>query len=185
MKRAALPLTFLLAGLLLQGCTWIRNWGDPEPGDPAPLVEFEPSLEVRKVWSTSIGDGMGKQGLSMGPVFSSGMLYAADYEGVLVAVEGDSGRKAWDLKTKQPFSGGPGLDSERLYMGTVDGRVIAYDRNGGAELWNFENSNMWFGTNNQRRMTITSNASRCSTLVSTCNSPASKSESCAPVWDSA
>lgn len=136
MKRAALPLTFLLAGLLLQGCSWIRSWGDPEPGDPAPLVEFEPSLEVRKVWSTSIGDGMGKQGLSMGPVFSSGALYAADYEGVLVAVEAESGRKAWELKTKQAFSGGPGLDNDRLYMGTIDGRVIAYDRDGGAELWN-------------------------------------------------
>jgi outer membrane protein assembly factor BamB len=135
-KRAALPLTILLASLLLHGCTWIRSWGDPEPGDPAPLVEFESSLEVRKVWSTSIGDGMGKQGLSMGPAFSSGLLYAADHEGVLVAVDAESGRKAWQLKTKQAFSGGPGLDSDRLYMGTIDGRVIAYDRNGGAELWN-------------------------------------------------
>ena len=136
MTRAALPLTILLASLLLHGCTWIRSWGDPEPGDPAPLVEFESSLEVRKVWSTSIGDGMGKQGLSMGPAFSSGLLYAADHEGVLVAVDAESGRKAWQLKTKQAFSGGPGLDSDRLYMGTIDGRVIAYDRNGGAELWN-------------------------------------------------
>lgn len=136
MKRAALPLTILLTALLLQGCSWIRSWGDPEPGDPAPLIEFEPSLEVRKVWSTSIGDGMGKQGLSMAPVFSSGVLYAADYEGMLVAVDASSGRKVWDLKTGQPFSGGPGLDNERLYMGTIDGRVIAYDRNSGAELWN-------------------------------------------------
>jgi outer membrane protein assembly factor BamB len=135
-KRAALPLTILLTALLLQGCSWIRSWGDPEPGDPAPLIEFEPSLEVRKVWSTSIGDGMGKQGLSMAPVFSSGVLYAADYEGMLVAVDASSGRKVWDLKTGQPFSGGPGLDNERLYMGTIDGRVIAYDRNSGAELWN-------------------------------------------------
>jgi outer membrane protein assembly factor BamB len=119
--RAALPLTILLASLLLHGCTWIRSWGDPEPGDPAPLVEFESSLEVRKVWSTSIGDGMGKQGLSMGPAFSSGLLYAADHEGVLVAVDAESGRKAWQLKTKQAFSGGPGLDSE---LDAVSGRRL-------------------------------------------------------------
>jgi outer membrane protein assembly factor BamB len=135
-KRAALPLTFLLAVLLVQGCSWIRSWGDPEPGDPAPLVEFESSVQVRKIWSTSIGDGMGKQGLSMGPRFSSGILYVADHEGVLVAVDAESGRKIWDLKTKQAFSGGPGLDNDNIYMGTIDGRVIAYDRNGGAELWN-------------------------------------------------
>jgi outer membrane protein assembly factor BamB len=129
-------LALILATVLLQGCSWIRSWGDPEPGDPAPLVEFEESLEVRKVWSTGVGDGMGKQGLSMAPVYSSGVLVAADYEGRLAVVDAETGRKNWELKTKQPFSGGPGLDSDRIYMGTIDGRVIAYDRAGGAELWN-------------------------------------------------
>jgi outer membrane protein assembly factor BamB len=126
----------VLTLVLLQGCSWIRSWGDPEPGDPAPLVEFEESLKVRKVWKTSIGDGMGKQGLSMAPVYSSGVLYAADYEGRLAAVDAESGRMKWVLKTKQAFSGGPGFDDEKLYMGTIDGRVIAYERAGGAELWN-------------------------------------------------
>jgi len=135
-KRALIPLLLLGAVLLLQGCSWVRGWGDPEPGDPAPLVEFESSLKVKQIWSTGIGDGMGKQGLSMGPVFSNGLLYAADYEGRLVAVDAESGRKVWELDTEQTFSGGPGLDNERLLMGTIDGRVIAYDRNGGAELWN-------------------------------------------------
>jgi outer membrane protein assembly factor BamB len=129
-------LALALTLVLLQGCSWIRSWGDPEPGDPAPLVEFEESLEVRKVWKTSIGDGMGKQGLSMAPVYSSGVLYAADYEGRLAAVDAESGGMKWVLKTKQAFSGGPGLDDENLYMGTIDGRVIAYERAGGAELWN-------------------------------------------------
>lgn len=126
----------LLTGLFLSGCSWIKSWGDEEPGDPAHLVEFETSLNVKKIWSTSVGDGMGKQGISMGPIFSSGKLYTADYEGKLVAVDAETGRKDWELKTEQPFSGGPGLDDDHIYMGTIDGRVIAYDRNGGAELWN-------------------------------------------------
>jgi len=126
----------ILGVLLLPGCGWFRSWSDPEPGDPAPLVEFEESLEVRKIWSTNVGDGMGKQGLSMGPAYDSGVLYAADYEGRLVAVDAETGSRNWALKTKQPFSGGPGLDAGHLYMGTIEGRVIAYDRAGGAELWN-------------------------------------------------
>lgn len=129
-------MAFLLASLALQGCSWIKSWGDEEPGDPAPLVEFKPSLKVKEIWSTNIGDGMGKQGISMGPQFSSGTLYAADYEGKLVAVNAETGSKHWELKTKQPFSGGPGVDQDHVYMGTIDGRVIAYDRDGGAELWN-------------------------------------------------
>jgi len=129
-------IALLLAGLFLQGCSWIKSWGDEEPGDPAPLVEFKPSLKVSKIWSTNIGDGMGKQGISMGPRFSSGTIYAADYQGRLVAVNADTGRKNWELKTEQPFSGGPGVDADQIYMGTIDGRVIAYERNGGTELWN-------------------------------------------------
>jgi outer membrane protein assembly factor BamB len=120
----------------LHGCSWIRSWGEPEPGDPAPLVKFEPSLEVRRIWSTDVGDGMGKHGLSMAPVYLSGVLYTADHEGRLVAVDAESGRKLMELKTEQPFSGGPGLDEDHLFMGTIDGRVIAYDRGTGAELWN-------------------------------------------------
>lgn len=134
MKR--LLIVFLLSGLFLQGCSWIKSWGDDEAGAPAPLVDFEASLKVQKVWSTKIGDGMGKQGLSMGPRYSSGVLYAADYKGKLIAVNAETGGKYWELKTEQPFSGGPGLDDDQIYMGTIDGRVIAYDRNGGTELWN-------------------------------------------------
>ena len=57
-----LLLTALLPLFLLQGC---KSWGQPEPGDPAPLVEFEPTVKVKRVWSTSVGDGMGKAGISM------------------------------------------------------------------------------------------------------------------------
>lgn len=134
MKRILITLFF--SGLVLQGCSWIKSWGDDEPGEPAPLVEFEPSVKVEKIWSTNIGDGMGKKGLSMSPRYSSGALFAADHKGRLISVDADSGRKNWELKTDQPFSGGPGLDDDHIYMGTIDGRVVAYDRNGGSELWN-------------------------------------------------
>jgi len=131
-----LLLTTLLVALVLPGCSWIRGWGEDDPGDPAPLVKFDSTLKVGKVWSTQVGDGMGKQGLTMGPFYSSGTLFAADYEGRLLSVNADSGRKNWELKTRQPFSGGPGIDDTHIYMGTIDGRVVAFDRNNGDELWN-------------------------------------------------
>jgi outer membrane protein assembly factor BamB len=131
-----LLVAFIVIALLLQGCSWIESWGDDEPNAPAPLVEFETSLKVQKVWSVKVGDGMGKQGLSMAPRYSSGTVFTADHEGRLVSVDADTGRKNWELKTDQPFSGGPGVDDRQIYMGTIDGRIIAYDRNSGTELWN-------------------------------------------------
>jgi len=131
-----LLLTLFVAALVLPGCSWIKSWGDEEPTDPAPLVDFEATVKVGKSWSTSVGDGMGKQGLSMGPAYSSGTLFVADYEGRLASINAESGRKNWELKTEQPFSGGPGVDESRLFMGTIDGRVVSFDRNNGTELWN-------------------------------------------------
>ena len=131
-----LLLASLMVVLALPGCSWIRGWGEDDPGDPAPLVEFETTLKVKKIWSTQVGNGMGKHGLTMGPFYSSGTLFAADHEGRLLSVNAENGRKNWELKTKQSFSGGPGIDESHIYMGTIDGRVIAFDRSNGDELWN-------------------------------------------------
>jgi outer membrane protein assembly factor BamB len=129
------PLLLLACVLAVNGCSWIKSWGDEDPGDPAELVDFEPRIKVGKVWSTSIGDGMGKQGLAMAPVFSSGTIFAADYKGVLAAIDAETGNKKWQLKTDLPFSGGPGVDANIVVMGTIDGNVIAFDRNNGGQLW--------------------------------------------------
>lgn len=125
----------VLSLLMLQGCNWFRSWGDPEPGDPAPLVEFKPTVKVKKVWSTSVGDGMGKAGVSMPPIYVDGTIYAADSEGRLAAVNADNGKIIWEIKTKQPFSGGPSVGESLLVMGTLDGTVLAFDPANGNERW--------------------------------------------------
>lgn len=125
----------LSVSLLLPGCAWIRGWGDPEPGEPSELVKFDQTLKVKKVWSTSVGDGLGKQGIGIAPLYSSGKLYAADYEGRLTAVDAETGNKLWQQKTDLPFSGGPGLEGNLLVMGTIDGQVQAFNADTGSSLW--------------------------------------------------
>lgn len=129
-------LTAALLLLLLQGCSWFKNWGkDDDPGAPAELVEFEPTLATRELWSQSIGDGIGKGGPQLRPVYLDGMLYAADHKGRLMALDADSGRVRWELKTELPLSGGPGVDASYVYVGTENGEVHALDRNDGSLLW--------------------------------------------------
>lgn len=123
------------ASLVLPGCAWIRGWGDPEPGEPAELVKIENPIKVRKVWSTSVGDGTGKEGSGIAPVYLSGTLYAADFKGRIAAVDAETGNKIWQKKTDLPFSGGPGLDGTLLVMGTIDGQVQAFNAETGTELW--------------------------------------------------
>lgn len=126
----------LAALFLLNGCSWIKSWGDDDdPDDPAELVEFEPTLKVGKVWSTDIGKGLDKAGRQLRPAYSSGSLFAADYKGLLMAIDAESGRKQWEIKTKLPFTGGPGISDNLLLMGTQDGEVFAFDASTGTQLW--------------------------------------------------
>lgn len=126
----------LAALLLLNGCSWIKSWGDDDdPNEPAELVEFEPSLKVGKAWSVGIGKGLDKAGRQLRPAYSSGSLYAADYKGLLVAIDADSGRKLWEIKTNLPFTGGPGISDNLLLMGTENGEVFAFDASTGTQLW--------------------------------------------------
>ena len=126
----------LAALLLLNGCSWIKSWGQGDDADaPAELVEFEPTLKVGKVWSTGVGSGLDKAGRQLWPAYSSGTLYAADYKGQLMAIDAGNGRKLWEVKTKLPFTGGPGISAGLLLMGTQDGEVYAFDATSGTQLW--------------------------------------------------
>lgn len=126
----------LAALLLLNGCSWIKSWGDDdEPDAPAKLVDFEPTLKVGKAWSTDVGKGLDKAGRQIRPSYSSGSLYAADYKGLLVAIDAGNGRKRWEIKTDLPFTGGPGVSGNLLLMGTENGEVFAFDASTGTQLW--------------------------------------------------
>jgi len=126
----------LAALLLLNGCSWIKSWGgDEDPEDPVALVDFEPTLEVGKVWSTKAGSGLDKAGRQLRPVYSSGSLYGADHKGQLMAIDANSGNKRWEIKTKLPFTGGPGISDNLLLMGTQDGEVFAFDATTGTQRW--------------------------------------------------
>jgi len=126
----------LAALLLLNGCSWIKSWGDgDDPDAPAELVDFEPTLNVGKVWSTGVGKGLDKAGRQLRPAYSSGSLYAADYKGLLMAIDANSGSKRWEIKTKLPFTGGPGISGNLLLMGTENGEVFAFDASTGTQRW--------------------------------------------------
>lgn len=126
---------FVAFSLLLPGCAWVRSWGDPEPGEPAELVKFDETLKVRKVWSTSVGDGVGKKGVGIKPVYVSGTLYAADHKGRISAISAENGNRLWENKTDLPFSSPPGVNGPLLVIGTIDGQVQAFSADSGSELW--------------------------------------------------
>jgi len=130
-------LASLMASLLLPGCTTIKGWfkGEPKPGEPKELVEFEPTLKTDKLWSVDVGDGIKRGAQQLHPVARNGRLFMADYKGELIAVDADSGKRLWQIKTKLPFSGGPGVSDALVLVGTEDGEIHAFQADTGTPVW--------------------------------------------------
>jgi outer membrane protein assembly factor BamB len=157
--RHLLLLPLLVATVALSGCgLWnkiFRHGENVQP--PRPLEEFTPSLQVRKLWSTRIGDGAGRSGIRLQPTFADGRLYLISSDGKIEALDAATGKSLWKQSTrmgngiwpfkhKKPgpdarYAGGPSVLGNLLVVGTLDGHVYAMDSATGKELWSAEVDN--------------------------------------------
>lgn len=99
---------------------------------PAKLVEFQPSLELRVAWRASVGEA-GRYIFT--PAIHQDSVYAAGSRGTLVRLDAKSGKVVWRVDTRAPLSGGVGVGAGMVMVGTAKGVVLAYDLEGKA-LWN-------------------------------------------------
>lgn len=102
---------------------------------PTPLVEFETTVAVDKLWSDSIGDGAAATGAALVPAIAAGRAFFASSDGRIAAFDAGSGRRLWQVEAEVAFGGGPGASESLVVAGTLDGEVIAFDAESGSELW--------------------------------------------------
>ncbi|VAX10695.1 Outer membrane beta-barrel assembly protein BamB [hydrothermal vent metagenome] len=129
--------------LLLAGCgsyetiTSPSKWFETEDNidPPAELVVLKDDVEVRTLWSTSVGKGTKGQRLELAPHVSNDMVYVADSRGNVVALNTASGDLVWEVDTELPLSGGPGAGVGLVLVGSRDGDVVALDAASGKEKW--------------------------------------------------
>src|SRR5882672_9893784 len=129
--RSLLPLG-LAALLITAGCS-----KDKDVELPAVLVKFPAKLPVRKLWGEGVGGGK-KQTvlrLGLGPAIDNGVVFAASYQGEVLAAALDTGRPVWVKKLKIPLSAGPGVGAGLAVVGSSKGTVVALDEATGRELW--------------------------------------------------
>ena len=141
MKKNTVFLLSLFLIVTLNGCSTVKDrvsgfWaGDDNEVVIEPLVEIEQAIDIKKIWSTRVGDGTDGFYLKLSPVAGEGVIFAAERDGEVIALEIESGKQHWKTKTKKPLSGGPGHGEGRVLVGTRDGEVIALSDEDGEILW--------------------------------------------------
>lgn len=125
----------LLALLLaaVSGCGWFG--GEEKEDAPAALVDFEPTIRVRKAWSAGVGDGNEVLRLGLVPASDGSRIYAADNDGRVAAFDAERGKRLWRRNTRLPLAGGPAVGAGLLAVGSSDGYVVALRSEDGAEQW--------------------------------------------------
>ena len=113
---------FLIVALLslLAGCSTLKGWftmdSDEAANQPAPLEDIVQEVDIKKIWSTSIGSGQGKGYNYISPMIEGQVLYVASNDGLVVALDKNSGKKIWKEDLDRPISGGIGVGSGTLVV---------------------------------------------------------------------
>lgn len=78
-----------------------------------------------------------------GPVLSSpaiadGVVFFGSEDGLLYAVDQQTGQQKWKFQTKGAVSSSPAVENGVVYFGSFDGRFYALDANSGSLKWQFQ-----------------------------------------------
>ncbi len=124
--RFAFAAPLFILGVFLQGCSLqplIKEFSAPE----GPRIE--------QVWSTQVGDGVGKYYSKLMPVVTEKTIYVADTKGVVLAVDRRSGDVVWKKALDVSIGGGLFAGYGLVLLGSSDGELLVLDQRNGEEKW--------------------------------------------------
>lgn len=133
MNRRTPPLLIAatLALGLLAGCA---NKAEPRYA-PKALQDVEATTQVETDWGQRIGRGLGRARYPIAPALDGNTLFAADEQGLVMALDADSGSRRWQTELDVGVSSGLTAVADRVYLGTRNGEVIALDQSTGEIEW--------------------------------------------------
>ncbi len=132
MKSLRSVVTLGLLSGVLSGCGF---WGGTSEIEPTPLVSITAEKQVETLWSTDVGSGYGDLYHQFVPAVDGKAIYAANRDGVVVALDRESGRQLWKQDLDLTLSGGIGAGFGTLVVASEEGNVIALNAEDGSELW--------------------------------------------------
>jgi outer membrane protein assembly factor BamB len=119
--------------LWLTGCS---SWSSKDNTEqPAPLVEFTPTLTLKTLWTANVGSNIKHGRFKLAPVFHEGKVFAASPRGQVTALDFNDGKPVWRHQLDLTISGGPGIGENLVLVGSNKGEVVALSETDGSERW--------------------------------------------------
>jgi len=120
----------------LTGCTWLANAiRSDKTNIPMELSRIQDETRLRTTWSVKVGKGHGRKYHLLKPAIAGTRIFAASYNGVVLAANIDNGRTQWRNKTRYTITGGVGVGGGLVLVGTENSQVVAFSESDGRELW--------------------------------------------------
>ena len=117
----------------LNPTTW---FADEEVNPPVELQNIDEEVELRRIWSASIGNGQGSDYFELTPAIDGERIFAASEDGNIYGLELDSGDVIWRTRLDdETITGGVGAGRGLVLVGTANAEVIAFNQFTGEELW--------------------------------------------------
>ncbi|MBT8087372.1 MAG: outer membrane protein assembly factor BamB [Gammaproteobacteria bacterium] len=134
MNKTARLLGLLLVLALSASCGLFSD-KDDENTKPKELVDFKPTLKIKRLWSAKVGGDAEFLRVALRPAGDSNRIYAAGYGGAVSAFDPQSGSLIWRTKLEQKLSAGPGIGEGLVVVISTGGSAIALDAASGVERW--------------------------------------------------
>ena len=103
--------------------------------EPLELQPIEETLDVRQIWSESVGAGTEFLRVALNPSGDGSRVYAASHDGNVGAFNPENGQRFWVTELDLTLSAGPGIGDGLVVVAGYDGDLIALNVKDGQELW--------------------------------------------------
>lgn len=134
----------MVAGLglsaLLAGCSTVSSLNPfsakVEPKNiPAALTEVKPTVNVKSVWSVSVGKS---GGYVFSPAQARDSVFAAAADGTVMRVSVADGSTVWRVSAGMPLTAGVGSDGNTVAVAGEKGTLLAFDAADGKLKWKMQ-----------------------------------------------
>lgn len=121
----------VVVGCLLSACSSTPS--APKPSSYPALPSD--AVQMKRLWQVTVGNGVEEDDSRLEPAIGEQRVVAASHNGVLLAVERETGKLLWKQRTGLSITAGPAAAYGSVVIGTDKGELAAFSEEDGHALW--------------------------------------------------